>query len=480
MHGSNSPEPPKPAQVALLLFGLSLTVYLLSGPVFFGYDGEIMYRVSESLVMRHSLEVTDPIYHFAQPWSPYGIGTSIMLLPLVGAGALLLNDPRAFVILYLPAVTALTVVAFNGVLVTLGVSWTRAAWLSLILAFSTLLWHYSGVLFSEPLVGLAITVSLLCLLRYRRTTRRGWLAFAGLAGGVGLLARIDSVFLVLPVFGLYALMLIVKGRRQWQPRVIDLVAYAGPIAAAGCVSLAYDVVRYGAPLHGPYGTDPIGFAEPLLSGLYGLLLSPGAGILVFTPVLALGVAGFPAFFRRFRAEAIVIAALFLLRLLFYARWWDWSGGATWGPRFLVPLIPLMLVAVAFVYGRRWRVAIAGLGALGLGIELLGQLVPYGLVYGSIVPQIASRLGVCTCVPSPSLGSRAVHQVMAFDWHWSPLLWQMRYLLDGVLAPAWGPIALFALPLLLVVVVVVGVRIRRLTRELDAVQAAADRPDVAAA
>src|SRR6202162_412873 len=477
MHGSKSAAPANPAQVALLLLALSLTVYVLSGPVFFGYDGEIMYRVSESLVLRHSLQVTDPIYHFAQPWSPYGIGTSIMLLPFVGAGALLLHDPRALVLLYLPAVTALTVVAFNAVLVELGVSWTRAAWLSVILAFGTPLWHYSGVLFSEPLVGLAITASLLWLLRYRRTARRRWLAFAGLAGGIALLARIDSVFLVLPAFGLYALALMVKERRHWQPRVIDLLTYAGPIIGAGCVSLAYDVVRYGAPLRGPYGTDPIGFAEPLLSGLYRLLLSPGAGIVVFTPVLALGVVGFPAFLRRFRAEAIVIAALVVLRLLFYARWWDWSGGATWGPRFLLPLIPMMLVAVAFVDGRRWRIAIAGLAALGFGVELLVQIVPYGLVYGSIVPQIAERLGICSCVPSPSLGSRAVHNVMAFDWHWSPLVWQARYLVGGVVAPSWGPIAWFALRFVIVISAVVGLRIRRLTRDLDGVQ---DRAGVKAA
>lgn len=481
MQGSNSASRPNPAHVTALLFVLPLMVYLLSGPVFLGYDGEIMYRVSESLVLRHSFQVTDPIYHFAQPWSPYGIGTSIMLLPFVAAGELLLHDPAAFVLLYLPAVTALTVVGFNSVLVELGVSWTRAALLSLVLAFGTLLWHYSGVLFAEPLVGLGTTMSLLCLLRYRRTTQRRWLALAGLAGAIALLARADSVFLILPAFGLYALLSIVRRRRAWRPRALELLVYAAPISVAAGISLAYDVVRYGAPLRGPYGTDPIGFAEPLLSGLYGLLLSPGVGILVFTPVLALGLVGFPAFFHRYRAEAIVIAALVVVRLLFYARWWDWSGGATWGARFLVPLIPIMLLPVAFLpRGRGWRIAIAGAAGLGFGVELLGQLVPYGLVYGSVVPRIAAQLGVCSCVPPPSLGSRAIHDVMAFDWHWSPLVWQLRDLADGVLAPAWGPIAFFAVPLVLLGAAAVGWRLRRLTRDLDALQALPDRPDTAAA
>jgi hypothetical protein len=459
--------PPQAGKVAGKLFLLCLAVYLLSGPVFFGYDGEIMYRVSESLVLRHSLLVTDPIYHTSQPWSPYGIGTSIMLLPFVAVGQLLLHDPRAFVLLYLPIITALTVVAFNALLIELGVSWTRALWLSVILAFGTLAWHYTGVLFSEPLVGLVIVTSLLALLRYRRTTRTRWLALAGLAGALAVLARFDSAFLVIPPVGLFVLVLTLNGRREWWPRVVDLVAYVAPVIAGIGLSLAYDVLRYGAPLRGPYESDAQGFSEPLLKGLYGLLLSPGVGIFVYVPVLALAVIGFASLFRRYRAVAIVIAALVGLRLLFFARWWDWSGGATEGPRFLVPLIPVMLLPVAFVYGRRWRVAIAVLAAGGFIVELVSQLVPYGLVYGSIVPRIAAGLGLCSCVPPPSPTGHAVHEVMAFDWQWSPFVWQFRYLARGVTAPAWGPIAWFALPAMLIAVAVLGRRLLRLTRSLDA-------------
>jgi hypothetical protein len=217
---------------------------------------------------------------------------------------------------------------------------------------------------------------------------------------------------------------------------------------------------------GPYGNDGMGFSEPLLEGLYGLLLSPGAGLLVFAPVLVLAFAGFPAFLRRWRAEACLIVALLVGRFLFFAAWWDWPGGATWGPRYVIPLIPLMLVPVAFVSSGLWRKATLALGAIGVAIEFLDQLVPYGLYYGAIAPKLAAKLGVCQCVPAPGPGSRAVHNLMAFDWHYAPLVGQATDLLHGIVAPAWGPIALIALPAVAIAAVGFGLQIRRLAGRLD--------------
>jgi hypothetical protein len=470
MRRRDSSAPPKPRDLAILLFALPALVYLLSGPVFYGYDGEIMYRVSESLVLRHSIVVSDPIYHFAQPYSPYGIGTSLALLPLVALGQFLLHDPRALVILYLPVVSALTVVALYAVLVELGVTRTWAAGLSLIYAFGTLAWHYSGVMFSEPLLALMLTLALFGLLRFKRTGDARWMLLAGGACGMAVLARDDSLFLVVPPFLAYAAVLSLRMRAGWMTRARDAVAFLAPLALAGLLALGYHLVRFGLG-SGPYANDGIGFAEPLLSGLYGLLLSPGVGLLVYVPVLVMAFAGFVPLLQRRRGPALVIAGLVLLRLLFFARWWDWAGGATWGPRYIVPLIPVLMVAVAFVQGTWWRRLTIALGGIGIGIELLGQLVPYGLYYGAIVPQLAARLGICHCVPAPSQGSRAVNNLMAFDWHYSPLVGQMQDLLHGVVAPAWGPIAAMAIPIVIVAVLGIGMQIRQLSRRLDSVELA---------
>jgi hypothetical protein len=62
-------------------------------------------------------------------------------------------------------------------------------------------------------------------------------------------------------------------------------------------------------------------------------------------------------------------------------------------------------------------------------------------------------------------------MMAFDWHYAPLVGQATDLLHGILAPAWAPIAALALPLLAIAGVGLGFQIWRLARRLEAVEVA---------
>jgi len=103
--------------------------------------------------------------------------------------------------------------------------------------------------------------------------------------------------------------------------------------------------------------------------------------------------------------------------------------------------------------------------LGVGVEVVGQLVPYNFYFFHVVPSLAAKLGICACAPRPGPGSRAIHQVMAFDWHYAPLLVQIQYLVHGIMAPAFGPIMVLTGPVL--VGVALGIwRVQRLAGRLD--------------
>ena len=53
-----------------------------------------------------------------------------------------------------------------------------------------------------------------------------------------------------------------------------------------------------------------------------------------------------ALWRRDRAATALLVGLMLDRALLYARWSDWAGGVSWGPRFLMPAVgPFALLAV---------------------------------------------------------------------------------------------------------------------------------------
>jgi hypothetical protein len=451
-----------------MLFAITAFVYLLSGRTFFGYDGEMMYRVSESIVLRHSFQIVDPIYHTNQPYAGYAIGLSLLMVPLVAIGAVLFHDPRLLITLLEPTVTAMTVVALNLLLVELGCSWRRSVAIAVAYAFGTLAWHYSGILFTEPVIGLCLVLAVLGILRYRRGGDVVSLVMAGGAAGLAILLRWDSVLTVAGPIGLYALWVVGRAIDPLRSRIWRLALFGLPIALAIGIGLAYDLLRFAQPLGGSYAADPLGFSTPLLKGIYGLLLSPGVGLFVYTPVLLVSLVAFPRFFKQWKVEAALLLLLFAVRLGFFARYWSWDGGATWGPRFLVPLIPLLLVPLAFLpRDRRTEIATIMLAAVGIAIQLLGQLVPYGLYYGTIVPQLTTQLGFCQgCLPFPGPQSEAVSNITDFDWRYAPLAVQVKYLLQGITAPPWGEIGL-AMPLLVGLVGYGLVRVQRLAMGLDA-------------
>src|SRR6266853_4877288 len=235
---------PGSGRLELGLFALVLGVGLLALRTDFGYDGQMMYKVTESLALRHSLQVQDPTWHANEPYSYFGLGVSLLLLPFYGLSSFLTGDGSRLIILYDPLVTALTAWALFRLLRELGASASRAMAIALTFAFGTLAWHYSTAVFSEPVVALGLTAAFYWLRVYQRDARRRWLLAAGVATALTLLARWDSALLIVAPLGVYAVYQLVRARRT-SPLVAGLFAFGLPLAAALAVNLWYDWLRYG-------------------------------------------------------------------------------------------------------------------------------------------------------------------------------------------------------------------------------------------
>jgi hypothetical protein len=465
-----APSPPKPVDGRLLslLVVVPMLVYVFSGPTFLGYDGNIMLRVTESLLFKHSLQITDPMLHFNEPYAYFGLGVSLLLIPFVAIGHGLFGNDTLLVNLFEPLVTAATIGTLWLLLRELGVGRRRALWIAWLYAFGTLAWHYAGVLFIEPLVALCLTVAMLALVRFRNSSQRAALVIAGSAVGIAVVARIDSTLLIaLPTF-LYAMAVVVRRQRaqvaarrqpQWWHVGLPLALFSAPVVLAVVVDAWYDWIRYGSPFKTGYAAyDALGFTYPLIKGIYGLLLSPGVGLFVFVPVLVVALLGFSDFRRRWPLEFALVAVVVCGRVLFYAGWWSWDGGLAWGPRFLVPILPLVMIGLAFLPVRGWRrVGLWLTGSLSVGIELLGQLVWFGTWFDRTAIALAPRvdLPACgSCGESTILGVQRLKEIMDFDWQYSPLIGQLRLLLEGAAHPAWAPVAWLA-PFLLAGIVACG-------------------------
>src|SRR5207253_2126141 len=96
------------------------------------------------------------------------------------------------------------------------------------------------------------------------------------------------------------------------------------------------------------------------------------------PVL-LAPLGLALFWRsrkpQLRAEAIFIASQAVIVLIFYAVWSSWEGNIAWGPRLILPVVPLLLWPLGALVGIRWaRVGWWLLGAAGFLVAIPGALV----------------------------------------------------------------------------------------------------------
>jgi hypothetical protein len=163
---------------------------------------------------------------------------------------------------------------------------------------------------------------------------------------------------------LVALLLIVRARRE----AVRFVAVCGVCVLALVVA---SMVELGRPWPAYY--DPRSFPASATPGvgLLGALLSPGRGLVLFSPILLLGLAGW--WFARLRRDPLFLLcnAWIGLQVLLVARNADWWGGWSYGPRLLTDCLPawfvLVVLSLAELRLRPWRPATRYLGVAAIAL-----------------------------------------------------------------------------------------------------------------
>jgi len=242
----------------------------------------------------------------------------------------------------------------------LGVSRMHAAGVAIVIAFGTIVFPYSTMFFAHVPSALFLLLAL-TLLRSRPLLAG---AAAGVAGACFLISAIAALVLA----GLAwkdsakkALLFVAGG----VPFAIGLAAYQGVCFGSPFVTA---VERSGSFTE--KGLLLGVFGGPQLTRLWGLTFSEYRGLFFGSPVLLFAIAGLVLMVRqrRFRAEAIAIGAIALLFLLLNASFNGWHGGAAYGPRYLLPVIPLLGIAMMLVADRFRLLWILG-GVLSIALNL---------------------------------------------------------------------------------------------------------------
>jgi hypothetical protein len=116
----------------------------------------------------------------------------------------------------------------------------------------------------------------------------------------------------------------------------------------------------------------------LQNGVYQLLVSEDRGLFYFSPVYLLAILGFFIAAVKRKWYVLVVFISVTADILIYGSFDDPWGGWAFGPRYLIPVLPLLAImtAVAFNTIKRWKIMsfiAVILFYFSLGVGLLGAL-----------------------------------------------------------------------------------------------------------
>ena len=232
---------------------------------------------------------------------------------------------------------------------------------AVVVGLGTMVLPFSTLLFSHVFTA-CLAVAAFAVLQSEREGRPSLarVAAAGLLIGLAVLAEYPVAFAGI-ILGLYAISRPFtrpgESGPAWQAMILRGLLYGAGIVV-GLIPLAvYNKWAFGSYTHVAYADIPrqhagfFGISAPSLRTIAELLLS-SRGLLVLSPVLAMGAVGGVLLFRRGRrAEALVIAAVCLVYLLYDSGYYLPFGGGTPGPRFLITTLPFLGVPVALALRR---------------------------------------------------------------------------------------------------------------------------------
>jgi hypothetical protein len=150
-----------------------------------------------------------------------------------------------------------------------------------------------------------------------------------------------------------------------------------PVVAAGLLTLYYNYVRFGNALDTGYLRDDTLALGSFWAGFAGLLFSPGRSVFIYSPALLAGVATLAAFGRRDRSTMWLLVGEFVIVFAFYSSLVNWDAERSYGPRYLLPVIPLLILPLAGC-GSKSRLMTAVI-LVSVVVQLPGVLVDFSKV-----------------------------------------------------------------------------------------------------
>jgi hypothetical protein len=329
--------------------------------------------LAEAIVDRHTFVldaykerlIGDGSYYEGHYYSDKPLGSSLMMIPQY----LLVGKPARFIlsrmtsahvtdrvssglvlVFSLPLYASLMFVALYRILGVLGLT-RRRFLLTLTCYFGTLMFPFStsghGEMYTAPLILWGVY----CLLKSR--SNRDYL-YAGLLLGFACLATYQAILIAASALMFFVL---------WRKGLASRILFALPVVLFLLVILAYNRTCFGSFLSFPtkywMGGNPrtVILEVPILMKFADMLFLPWKGIFFYSPFLLLCI---PGYRKLLKTQSLNVVSFLVFSFVFYFVFLafnaGWYGGADFGFRYIVPVLPFLCIGAAAWMSRETRLS----------------------------------------------------------------------------------------------------------------------------
>ena len=401
---------PPPVLAGLLVFLMAFGFYAATTQQLTGYEPETA-AVTEGLVLEGHLRDVEnaaiPSLRADIPgegghrYGRAGLLQPLLEAPFYAAGHVVdrsfgwvddLPFRLVFLWFYNPLVAALAAVALFALVYLTRSSIGWAAAIAALFVFASIAWPYAKIGMETTFMFALLAAFALAAWARRNPSSLPW-ALTGFATGATAATKPYAAIMILPIAILLWPAFVALSRDR---RLRLGLAACLPVLAWGLAIAWYNWYRFGSIVEFGYEESSLSLGMPL--NALGLLFSPGKGLILYSPLVILGVLGLPRLWRSDRslAAALIVAFAVLTCVGGASTYW---GDEVWGPRYLVPAAWAPLVPIAWwVDSRNRRRVLVGFAVVAIAVQFVGASTQYARYVPIVqrltgVPVYGSRVGL---------------------------------------------------------------------------------------
>lgn len=341
----------------------------------------------------------------------YGFGTVLVNLPFYVFGKIISEvfpaEQREQIIrLFLYSANSfyfsLVAVFLFSVTKYVGGSERIALYSSLTYAFCTYALWAAGTGFSE--IPTSLFLLLACYWLIQKSTDRRIFA-SGLSLGIAVLMRSSAALFIAPL----AFFLLYKKTGKTPANRFVTWCLGGLLP--GIVFCAVNYWKFGSVFDTGY--PKLNYNTPVYEGIYGLFLSLGKGIFWFAPISLIAVWNLKAAIAFNKSVGVLMVSCVAINTVFFARFEIWSGDDAFGPRYMVIVLPeIILLAMMGMNASKWR-SVRAFVFTGVIPSVCGATLYVNAVNGGRVKELVGYTGSSAFTPDGSYDWNAIRRLTIF-------------------------------------------------------------------